>query len=54
VAVGSTGTIRTSGLEIQTHPNLLGTRRLEGICGSGDGIIDIRSSGPALVEIRGR
>jgi hypothetical protein len=54
VAVGSTGTIRTSGLVIQTHPDLLGARRLEGICGAGDGIIDIRSSGPALVEIHGR
>jgi hypothetical protein len=54
VAVGNLGTIRTDGLEIQTHPDLLGTRRLEGICGSGDGIIDIRSSGSALVELSGR
>lgn len=54
VAVGVQGTIRTTGLEIQTHPDLLGTQRLEGICGSGDGIIDIRSSGPSLVEISGR
>ncbi len=53
VAVGSQGTIRTTGLEIQTHPDLLGTRRLEGICGGGDGIIDIRSSGQALVELSG-
>lgn len=53
VAVGDMGTIRTNGLEIQTHPDLLGTRRLEGICASGDGMIDIRSSGSALVELSG-
>lgn len=53
VAVGSLGTIRTTGLEIQTHPDLLGTQRLEGICGSGDGFIDIRSTGAALVELSG-
>jgi hypothetical protein len=54
VSVGNSGTIRTSGLEIQTHPDLLGHRRLEGTCGAGDGVIDIRATGASLVEIAGR
>jgi len=54
VSVGSGGTIRTSGLEIQTHPDLLGRRRLEGTCGDGDGVIDIRATGSSFVELTGR
>jgi hypothetical protein len=54
VTVGKGGTIRTSGLEIQTHPDLLGDRRLEGICGAGEGGIDIRASGMSQVELRGQ
>jgi hypothetical protein len=54
VSVGSSGTIRTRGLEIQTHPDLLGHRRLEGICGGGDGVIDIRATGTSFVELAGR
>jgi hypothetical protein len=54
VSVGASGTIRTSGLEIQTHPDLLGHRRLEGTCGKGGGVIDIRATGASLVEIAGR
>ena len=54
ISVGDGGTIRTSGLEIQTHPDLLGSTRLEGICGAGGGIIDIRASGSSLVELQGQ
>lgn len=54
ITVGRGGTIRTTGLEIQTHPDLLGRRRLEGTCGTGDGIIDIRASGTSFVELAGR
>jgi hypothetical protein len=54
LSVGVGGTIRTRGLAIQTHEDLLGSGRLEGICGSGEGIIDIDASGPAVIDLRGK
>ena len=54
LSVGMGGTIRTRGLTIQTHENLLGNGRLEGICGAGEGVIDIDVSGPSVIELRGK
>lgn len=54
LSVGPGGVIRTRGLLIQTHENLLGSDRLEGICGSGNGQIDIDLSGPGVIELRGK
>ncbi len=54
LSVGSGGTIRTRGLTIQTHEDLLGSGRLEGICGKGAGVIDIDVSGPSVIELRGK
>ena len=54
LSVGMGGTIRTRGLTIQTHENLLGSGRLEGICGAGEGVIDIDVAGPSVIELRGK
>lgn len=54
VSVGSGGSIQTSGLTIQTHPDQLSRTRLEGICGAGEGVIDVEASGASLVNIQGR
>lgn len=54
LSVGTGGTIRTRGLTIQTHEDLLGNGRLEGICGSGEGVIDIDVSGPTVIELIGK
>ncbi|MBI5867435.1 MAG: hypothetical protein HZB43_03965 [candidate division Zixibacteria bacterium] len=54
LSVGSGGTIRTRGLTIQTHEDLLGNGRLEGICGKGAGVIDIDVSGSSVIELRGK
>jgi hypothetical protein len=53
VAVGTGGSIHANGLIIQTHPDQLGPNRLEGICGSGEGVIDIEASGASFVNIQG-
>jgi hypothetical protein len=52
-SVGSGGSIQTGGLDIQTHPNLLGLGRLEGTAGSGKGVIDIDVDGPGQIGIQG-
>lgn len=52
-AVGTGGSIQTGGLEIQTHPNLLGVGRLEGVVGTGKGVIDIDIAGPGQIGIQG-
>lgn len=52
-SVGTGGTIRTRGLEIQTHADLLGRGRLEGVCGTGRGIIDIDVSGAGRITVNG-
>lgn len=54
LSVGAGGTIRTRGLTIQTHEDLLGNGRLEGICGTGAGVIDIDVTGPSVIELRGK
>jgi hypothetical protein len=54
LSVGMGGTIRTRGLTIQTHEDLLGSGRLEGVCGSGAGVIDIDVSGPSVIELNGK
>ncbi len=53
-SVGSGGSINTGGLIVQTHPNQFGAGRLEGIIGSGKGLIDIDISGPGHIGIQGR
>lgn len=52
-AVGMGGSIQTGGLDIQTHPDLLGMGRLEGIIGLGKGVIDIDVDGPGHIGIQG-
>ena len=52
-AVGIGGSIQTGGIDIQTHPNLLGVGRLDGIIGSGKGVIDISVTGPGQIGIQG-
>jgi hypothetical protein len=52
-AVGAGGSIQTGGIDIQTHPNLLGVGRLDGIVGSGKGVIDINVTGPGQIGIQG-
>ncbi|MBI3872468.1 MAG: hypothetical protein HY304_05270 [candidate division Zixibacteria bacterium] len=54
LSVGVGGTIQTRLLDIQTHPDLMGAGRLEGICGSGNGLIDVDVGGPGKVEIEGK
>ncbi|MBD3297279.1 MAG: hypothetical protein GF341_01385 [candidate division Zixibacteria bacterium] len=54
LAVGSGGVIHTEGLPIQTHRNLLSQHRVEGVCGAGDGLIDINGAGAATIELVGR
>ncbi len=51
--VGKGGSIQTGGLEVQTHPDLLSVGRLEGIIGTGKGVIDIDVSGPGQIGIQG-
>ncbi|HUU44134.1 MAG TPA: hypothetical protein VM118_00240 [Acidobacteriota bacterium] len=53
LAVGRGGTIHTKNVEIQTRSGLLGRGRLEGVCGSGRGIIDIEISGAGTIDFRG-
>ena len=53
MTVGTGGSIHTRGLTIQTHESLLNQQRVEGVCGSGDGIIDITGSGASAVELVG-
>jgi hypothetical protein len=52
-SVGSGGSIQTGGLDIQTHPNLLAVDRLEGVIGTGKGLIDIDVNGPGHIGIQG-
>jgi len=51
--VGNGGSIHTGGIEIQTHPDLLSVGRLEGIIGTGKGVIDIDVAGPGQIGIQG-
>ncbi len=51
--VGAGGSISTSGLIVQTHPDLIASDRLEGICGDGKGAIDVDVSGPGQIGIQG-
>jgi hypothetical protein len=51
--VGTGGSIHTGGIEVQTHPDLLSVGRLEGIIGSGKGVIDIDVTGPGQIGIQG-
>lgn len=53
-SVGTGGSITTSGLVIQTHPDLMAIGRLEGICGDGKGVIDIDVTGPGQIGIEGK
>ncbi len=52
-SVGTGGSIQTGGLDIQTHPNLISVGRLEGIIGTGKGVIDIDVLGPGQIGIQG-
>jgi hypothetical protein len=52
-SVGAGGSISTSGLMVQTHPDLIASDRLEGICGDGKGAIDVDVSGPGQIGIQG-
>lgn len=52
-SVGTGGSIQTGGLTIQTHANLFGMGRLEGVIGSGKGLIDIDVTGPGQIGIQG-
>lgn len=52
-SVGVGGSIQTGGFDIQTHPDLLNVDRLEGIIGTGKGLIDIDVSGPGHIGIQG-
>ncbi len=54
LTVGQGGAIHTEGLSIQTHRNLLSQRRVEGVCGAGDGLIDINGAGAAMINLVGR
>ncbi|GAB4326179.1 MAG: hypothetical protein Kow0074_20460 [Candidatus Zixiibacteriota bacterium] len=54
LAVGQGGVIHTKGLPIQTHRNLLSQQRVEGICGTGDGLIDINGAGASMIELVGQ
>jgi hypothetical protein len=51
--VGNGGSIHTGGIELQTHPDLLSVGRLEGIIGTGKGVIDIDVAGPGQIGIQG-
>lgn len=51
--VGTGGSIHTGGLEVQTHPDLLSVGRLEGVIGTGKGVIDIDVTGPGQIGIQG-
>lgn len=51
--VGAGGSISTSGLIVQTHPDLIASNHLEGLCGDGKGTIDIDVSGPGQIGIQG-
>lgn len=51
--VGAGGSIHTGGLVVQTHPDLLSVGRLEGVIGSGKGVIDIDVTGPGQIGIQG-
>lgn len=53
MVVGTGGSIHTKGLTIQTHEKLLSPQRVEGVCGSGDGVIDITGSGASAVDLIG-
>lgn len=52
-SVGTGGSIQTGGIDIQTHADLLGIGRLEGIIGTGKGVIDIDITGPGQIGIQG-
>jgi hypothetical protein len=52
-SVGTGGSIQTGGIDIQTHTDLLSIGRLEGIIGSGKGVIDIDVTGPGQIGIQG-
>jgi hypothetical protein len=52
-STGRRGTIRTRGIEVQTHADLLGRGRLEGTCGRGSGIIDVEVTGQGSITMRG-
>jgi hypothetical protein len=52
-SVGTGGSIQTGGLVIQTHADLFGIGRLEGVVGSGKGLIDIDVTGPGQIGIQG-
>ncbi|MEW5702240.1 MAG: hypothetical protein AB1792_08430 [Candidatus Zixiibacteriota bacterium] len=54
LVVGIGGRIHTEGLIVQTHPNQLRTGRLEGVCGSGQGLIDVDVSGFGRIDLTGR
>jgi len=54
LAVGTAGRIHTSDLRVQTHADLLSAGRLEGTCGSGQGVIDVDVSGPGSIEVEGK
>lgn len=51
--VGTGGSIHTGGVDVQTHPDLLSVGRLEGIIGTGKGVIDIDVTGPGQIGIQG-
>jgi len=54
LSVGGGGLIHTDGLTIQTRVDLLRTGHLEGVCGSGQGLIDIDVTGFGQIELAGK
>lgn len=53
MSVGEGGSIRTRGVELQTHKHLLSSGRIEGTAGRGEGVVDIEVTGRGMINVSG-